>query len=373
MYKVELNTDEEFCAMQQDSIPTFQPSRLPIPLPSKRRFHKSLEKAKAVIDQFNDLLAKHPIAKELTAFLSVEEAIDSLGSQHIKASVEDVLIDSIIGKKTEREPVLDYLKAYKKALKQIRKSSIGHPFFFEMHASIKGLPKSKRRYRSFQNWIGPEGGPAKKAYFFPPAPATVASYMSNLIMYWKKKEKEPLIQLAILFAQLLIIHPFMDGNGRIARLSIPLFLFQKGEIKEPIFFLSRYFKRHRLAYFQNLFAITSDGRWDLWIQFFLKGVHEQGARDLKILKGLHLLYTTLHNLLSLQWPLKKTQQVLFFLFQHPIFIREISLPKLGRSQREIDRTIDYLRKKKILKLIQRQGRSFLIFMPLLAKKKPRKS
>ncbi|MBS0649879.1 MAG: Fic family protein [Verrucomicrobia bacterium] len=359
--------------MHLDSISTFQPSRLPIRLPSKRRFQMSLDKAKAVIEQFNVLLAKHPIAKELTTFLSAHEAIDSLGSQHIKASVEDILIDSIIGKKTEREPVLDYLKAYKKASKQIRKSSIDHPFFFEMHAIIKGLPKYERRYRSLQNWIGPEGGPAEKAYFFPPAPATVASYMSNLITYWNKKEKEPLIQLAILFAQLLIIHPFMDGNGRIARLSIPHFLFQKGEMTEPIFFLSRYFKRHRLAYFQNLFAITSDGRWDLWIQFFLKGVHEQGVRDLKILKRLHLLYTTLQDMLALEWSFTKTKQVLLFLFQHPIFIREMPLPKLGRSQQEIDLIIDYLQKKKILKLIRRQGRSFLIFTPLLRKKKPRKS
>lgn len=354
--------------MQQDPISTFRPNRLPIRLRSKSQFQKSTKKAKEVIDQFDAVLTKHPIAKELCTVLSLQEAIDSLDSQHIKANVEDILIDRVLSKiDTERKPILDYLKAFSYASKQIVKHPLSHPFFYAVHRSIKGLPKNEHRYRRLQNWIGPEGGPAEKAYFFPPAPATVSSYMSNLIKYWNKEKKEPLVQLAIIFAQLLIIHPFMDGNGRIARLLVPLFLYQKGEISEPLFFLSRYFKRHRLAYFQNLFSITSENRWDLWIQFFLKGIHEQGIKDLKNLKRIIALYTPLHNQLSLEWSPKKVKQVLLFLFQQPIFSQEICRPHFGSTQKEIEQTITDLRKKKILKQIRRRGKSFFAFTELLSR------
>ncbi|MBS0652573.1 MAG: Fic family protein [Verrucomicrobia bacterium] len=359
--------------MQQDPISTFRPNRLPIRLHSKTQFQKSAKRAKEVIDQFDAVVTKHPIAKELCTILLIHEAIDSLDSQHIKATVEDILIDRVLSVQTERKPILDYLKAFSQASKQIVNHPLSHPFFFAMHRSIKGLPKNEHRYRRLQNWIGPEGGPAEKAYFFPPAPATVSSYMSNLIKYWNTEEKEPLVQLAIIFAQLLIIHPFMDGNGRIARLLVPLFLCRKEEISEPLFFLSRYFKRHRLAYFQNLFSITSENRWDLWIRFFLKGVHEQGVKDLKNIKRIIALYTALHDQLSLQWPPKKAKQVLLFLFQHPIFPQKICRPHFGNSQKQIEQTINDLRKKKILRLIRRRGESFFAFTELLSKKKPRKS
>lgn len=358
--------------MQQDAMSTFQPKQLPIRLPPQRRLQKSLHKAKMAISQLNDLLAKHPIIKDLDTILSIQEAIDSLGSQHIKACIDDVLVDAVSDNITDRAPVLDYLLAYRTASKQIRKCCVGHPFFFAMHTKVKGLQKNEHRYRSQQNWIGPEGGTADQAYFFPPPPERVATHMSNLIQYWKQKEKEPLIQLAIIFAQLLIIHPFMDGNGRIARLLAPLFLFQKKEITEPIFFLSYYFKRHRLAYFQNLFAITSDDRWDLWIQFFLKGVYEQGIRNFKKLKSLFLLYTKLHDQLTLQWTHQKTKRVLLFLFQHPIFLRDTFVPKLGRSQKEITQTIDNLQKKKIIKMMRKNGSTFLIFPALLSKETSKK-
>lgn len=106
--------------------------------------------------------------------------------------------------------------------------------------------------------------------------------MENLLQYMRKQEADPLVQLAIAFAQLLIIHPFMDGNGRVGRVMIPLFTYKKGVTSKPILHLSRYFKKHRLAYFEKLFAITTNKMWEEWIRFFLKGVIVESERLRKL-------------------------------------------------------------------------------------------
>ena len=100
--------------------------------------------------------------------------------------------------------------------------------------------------------------------------------MRKLNAYVNKKEKDPLVQLAIYFAQLLIIHPFMDGNGRLARSLVPIFLYKKGLISTPRFYLSAYFKRHRLEYFKRLYMISKKKDWEGWIRFFLQGIIEEG-------------------------------------------------------------------------------------------------
>lgn len=113
----------------------------------------------------------------------------------------------------------------------------------------------------------------KEGYFYPPLPELVAKSMKNLERYYKsRKEKDPLVHLAIYFAELLIIHPFMDMNGRIARAIIPLFLYKKGLTPKPNFYMSAYFKQRRLKYFKQLYQITAENDWEGWIRFFLQGI-----------------------------------------------------------------------------------------------------
>lgn len=134
------------------------------------------------------------------------------------------------------------------------------------------------QYRNRQNWIGPEGCTIDEAYFYPPVAEQVEGLMRQLITYAKKKEKEPLLQLALFFGQLLLIHPFMDGNGRVARILIPIFLTQKKVLKTPYFFMSGYFLKHRLRYFQCLYNLREVNNWEEWIVFFLKGVISEAKK-----------------------------------------------------------------------------------------------
>jgi Fic family protein len=172
---------------------------------------------------------------------------------------------------------------YKRVLtassKAIHHHGLSSTFLCDMHRILKKEQDGK--FRTKQNWIGPKNCIKKEAYFLPPSYKTVPKSMESLVAYGDAKEKDPLVQLAIYFAQLLIIHPFMDGNGRLARAMIPLFLYKKGITSTPRFYLSAYFKRHRLDYFVKLYLISAAGNWEEWIRFFLQGIVEEGERVIR--------------------------------------------------------------------------------------------
>jgi Fic family protein len=145
------------------------------------------------------------------------------------------------------------------------------------------------RLRKRQNWIGAKGCSKEKAYFIPPKAHLVPKYIKDWESYQKKNE-EPFVQLAILFAQLLVIHPFMDANGRVARDHIPAFLYKKKCLSQPYLFLSSYFQEHRSHYVQKLFNISEKNDWESWILFFLKGVTIQSQKMNSQAKRLYELY-----------------------------------------------------------------------------------
>ncbi len=144
------------------------------------------------------------------------------------------------------------------------------PFLCTLHRLVKvdGPRQDAGHIRTRQNWIGPEGRPQEEAYFFPPKPSDVKPALHVLLKYLRQ-EGDPLLQLAIGMAQFLIIHPFMDGNGRVARLLIPYYLMRRNL---PPLYLSAYFKSTRLQYLKKLYDISAEGNMDGWIAYFLKGI-----------------------------------------------------------------------------------------------------
>ena len=143
--------------------------------------------------------------------------------------------------------------------------------------------------------------------------------MQELMRYSNTSNEDPLVQMALLFAQFLIIHPFMDGNGRVARILIPHFLFQKGILPAPTLFLSPYLRRHRVPYFQILFRITDTNSWEEWIQFFFKAINHSLTQDLKTLSALFSLH-------------EKLPQLPTELFQNPFFTKNTFQRAGGSSQ-----------------------------------------
>jgi len=188
----------------------------------------------------------------------------------------------------EKVQIQDYLAALSWASQAINRSTFSKKQTCHIHRIMKRATSPKEdlgRYRKRQNWIGPNDCSIEEAYFYPPKHTHVPRMMQQLFCYMKKKEEEPLLQLALAFAQLLIIHPFMDGNGRIARIWIPLFLYKKKILPSPSLFLSHYFKQHRLKYFQTLFQTSDENKWENWIAFFLKGIILESKRVTKRLRS----------------------------------------------------------------------------------------
>jgi Fic family protein len=115
-------------------------------------------------------------------------------------------------------------------------------------------------------------------------------FLDDWEKYVHKEEKDTLVQLAIVHAQFEIIHPFLDGNGRIGRILIPLFLFEKKMLSRPIFYLSSYLESNRNKYYSSLLSISQKGDWQGWINFFLKAIITQAKENserTKLVKGLY--------------------------------------------------------------------------------------
>jgi Fic family protein len=127
--------------------------------------------------------------------------------------------------------------------------------------------------RRSQNWIGPAGCMLKEATFVPPPVEEMHSSLSDWEKYLNSEQSEPiLIQTALMHYQFEAIHPFIDGNGRIGRLLITLFLCQHKSLSQPLLYLSEFFDKYRSDYYDRLLAVSRDGDWQGWIEFFLRGV-----------------------------------------------------------------------------------------------------
>ncbi len=227
------------------------PQDLPLKSLRKDRFLDLLPKAYQVLDCFNWI-----------SLVSFEKLKKTMFSEELKCSsrLPKEALDFLLEKHPISLRLLPRLHRYVQ-----RPSKV---------VSLQDIGKIRNR----QNWIGPEGRGEAEAYFYPPNLTDLKKGLKNLQEYFRRNDEDPLVQAAIYFAQFLILHPFMDGNGRVARLLIPLFLYEKKVIFEPLFLMSHYFKKRRVDYFHKLYEISSKQKWEEWIRFFLKGIIYEGKR-----------------------------------------------------------------------------------------------
>lgn len=272
----------------------------PIRLPPKHlNWHllvPLLSRAREELGRYDEILRKTP--SPILEILKWEEAISNIRSQKIQTSLMEILQFSLTGVSEEKRATLLQKTIYAKEAVDfstkwsLKNKPLNFSFLSKLHAILKKdapNPEEVGHLRKRQNWIGVEGCPIEEGYFFPPKAHLVPKYIKDWQSYQMIKE-EPLIQLAILFAQLLIIHPFMDGNGRVARNHIPAFIYKKKLLSKPYLFLSAYFEDHLLQYFQKLYNISEINDWEDWILYFLKGVIVRSERMKSQVEKLYELY-----------------------------------------------------------------------------------
>lgn len=264
-------------------ISPYEPKKLPIKHLNTSKIGVLLGNGREALARLDETVIRLP-SKVLLEPLYWQEAISSLRSKEGKSAYLEILKEQL-SPSPEGDPLIQRIIAAKEAL-FIAKGSrniLNINFLCKIHKILKRDSPKKEDVgvvRTRQNWIGRKGCSIEEAYFYPPNARFVKPLLRNLFSYLAKDE-DPLLQSAIGFAQLLIIHPFMDGNGRLARIFAPIYLVRRGVMKEPALFLSPYFERDRLKYFRRLFEITTTDRWEEWISYYLRGVSLQAEKTQK--------------------------------------------------------------------------------------------
>ena len=144
---------------------------------------------------------------------------------------------------------------------------------------VRGDRALSGEFRTTQNWIGPPGAMLAEARYVPPPVVQMHEALDAWECYLHAEtDIPPLVRLALIHSQFEMIHPFVDGNGRVGRLLIVLLLVHWGLLPQPLLYLSAFFERYRDDYYRGLLGVSHKGQWEEWVEFFLRGVREQ-ARD----------------------------------------------------------------------------------------------
>ena len=215
------------------------------------------------------------------------EAVLSSRIEGTQASLSDLYLYEA-SKKTRIDvlEVHNYVKALEEGIELLDQLPICIRLINSLHATllsgVRGEQERPGEIRTEQVWIGKPGTPLKEAEFVPPPPSDVPDALGD----WERFANEefrmpPLVQCALLHYQFEAIHPYRDGNGRIGRLLIILFLYARKILPVPLLYLSAYFERDRQRYYDELLSVSVTGDWDAWLHYFLNGVIQQSNDSLR--------------------------------------------------------------------------------------------
>lgn len=282
----------------------FIPPKLP-PKIDYTKLIKEIGQAHNNLGKLNGLLINIPNLGLLTTPLLTKEAVLSSRIEGTQATLEDVFkyeAEEKISEKGEKEKdvreIINYRKAMSLAIDELKNRPIGENLIKKIHfhllSSVRGANKDRGNLRRIQVYIGAPGTPIEEATYIPPPITEIPSLLSNWESYINsEQEKDPLIQMGIAHYQFEAIHPFMDGNGRIGRLLIPLFLYQRKLLSYPLLYISEFFEEHRKMYYDSLNLVSKEGNWENWIRVFLLALSNQSLKTQATVLKIIVLYNEL--------------------------------------------------------------------------------
>jgi Fic family protein len=307
----------------------FIPENLPPSQLDYTRLVRWVGEASSVLARYDGLLQALVNPEVLLSPLTTREAVLSSKIEGTQATLDEVLQHEA-GMSPEEEGTkqdIQEIVNYRSTLIQTEQELSDKPFSLvlirQMHAelmnSVRGADKTPGRFRETQNWIGRPGTPIEQADYIPPEPHLLPQFMEDLVNYIQIPDSDVLIQAAIIHAQFEIIHPFLDGNGRIGRLLIPLFLYNKKRLRRPMFYLSEYLESHRSEYYAKLKQISASKNWNDWIEFFLVAVKNQSKKNIERVQAIIDLHrdirVRIRDLTRTQYAIEITDA----LFHKPVF------------------------------------------------------
>lgn len=315
----------------------------------------------AVLDSVSDRVPN----KDLFILMYVrKEAILSSQIEGTQCTLDDLLnpeADEFVN--ADISDVVNYVKAINFSTLRLAELPLCNRLIRETHAvlmkSVRGCDKTPGEFRVSQNWIGGAGSTLKNARYIPPNPSDMKECMSDFEKFMNKEDDMDIfVKAALLHYQFETIHPFLDGNGRIGRLLITLFLMQNQAISSPLLYLSYYLKSNRIEYYDRMAEIRKSGNYEQWIKFFLRGVSETASDATETIDLLTELHRKNEKILAeTQYSSKKLPEFLRYLEQNPIIETKKTAAALNYSYNTVANYISLFCEKGILKQTSKSGKS----------------
>ena len=324
----------------------YKPDKLPIEDIEWGKLIDLMGRANRFVARYDGLLQSVVNPEVLLSPLRTKEAVLSSKIEGTQATLVEVMEFEADHKTNEsKRGDIDEIINYRISLLEGRRKMKDKPLTLNMiknlhkilMSGVRGENKDPGNFRRNQNWIGPPGSTVENARFVPPNVPDMTEALHNWEDYVHADEKDVLVQLAIVHAQFEIIHPFFDGNGRIGRILIPLFLYLKEIIHEPVFYMSDYLEGNRKEYYDALKDITDNDRWTNWIRFFLQGIIAQAEQNIEKTRGIIKLYDEMKARIVEETHSQFAIQCLDFIFTNPVFTtpmfkKESNIPRASSAR-----------------------------------------
>ncbi|MEX0719047.1 MAG: Fic/DOC family N-terminal domain-containing protein [Candidatus Paceibacterota bacterium] len=265
-----------------------------------------------------------------------KEAVASSKIEGTQTTVEEVLRYEAADRKVENPDILEvlnYRQAIYESVEYLKNKPSGENLIKTLHftllSSVRGKEKDPGNFRRTTVHLGKPGSKVDEAAYVPPKPDEITELMKNWVEFVHESDVDLLIKVAISHYQFEAIHPFMDGNGRVGRLMIPIIMYEQEIINYPYFYISEYFEQHRSEYYDALRLVDREQDWESWIRFFLIAVKETAVQMQNKIRSMYELYGRVKED-SVKMNSQYAQLFLDLLFERPIISSKDILQKMDQ-------------------------------------------
>lgn len=306
---------------------SFKPSPLP-PTPDINVDTEMLKKLVEANRALAKLVTTANLIPNVDLFISMYVRKEALISSQIEGT--QCTLDDVLDPEAEQNmnldvgDVINYVNATRYALEKLEEMPLCNRLLREIHrellSGVRGQENNPGEFRKSQNWIGPANCSLKDARYIPPNVDDMNQAMTDLEKYMNEDEElDSLIKIALIHYQFETIHPFLDGNGRVGRLMILLYLMQQGIITKPIIYISYFLKKNQIEYYDRISEVRRSGNYEQWVSFFLESVSAAATDSLETVEKLSALHT--QNIEKLPVSNRKTdnvRRIFDYIEQYPI-------------------------------------------------------
>ena len=336
---------------------SFRPSSLPPtpPIAMDDEMIELLVKANKQIATIESIAKRIPNVNLFVSMYIRKEALMSSQIEGTQCTLDDIL-NPLIEENANRDvaDVINYIKATEFALERLHSLPLCARLIKETHkilmTNVRGQEKSPGEFRTSQNWIGGAGSTLHNARYIPPNVEDMKDAISGLEKFINSDtDIDPLICAALIHYQFETIHPFLDGNGRVGRLLITLYLMEKKVLTTPALYISYFLKKNRIEYYDRMTEVRRSGNYEQWVKFFLLALYEAATDAIEAIDKLIALHDETVSFIETLGKTKKTARIVFeYLEKNPIIEISKTSEALGMAYNTVSRIVKIFEENRIL-------------------------